>query len=101
MAVVDLVISARSKEDGAGGHSKYVAECHRILEETGLKHLLTPMSTIIEGDIDEVFNIIRVIQERMYQMGAERVYTQIRIDDRRDKELTIKGKLKAVNDKLK
>ncbi len=101
MAVVDLVISARSEDDGAGGHSKYVAECHKILEETGMKHLLTPMSTVIEGDIDEVFNVIRAIQERMYQMGADRVYTMIRIDDRRDKKLTIKGKLKAVNDKLK
>lgn len=101
MAVVDLTISARSKEDGAGGHSKYVAECHKILEETKLKHVLTPMSTVIEGDIDEIFNVIRVMQERMYQMGAERVYTQIRIDDRQDKNLTIKGKLKAVNEKLK
>jgi uncharacterized protein (TIGR00106 family) len=101
MAVVDLVISARSGEDGSGGHSKYVAQCHKVLEESGLKHVLTPMSTVIEGDIDEVLKIIRAIQENMYQMGAERVYTMIRIDDRNDKDLTIKGKLKAVNEKLK
>jgi uncharacterized protein (TIGR00106 family) len=101
MAVVDLVISARSDEDGAGGHSKYVAECHRILEEAKIQHVLTPMSTVMEGDIDEIFNIVKIIQNRMYEIGAQRVYTIMRIDDRRDKPLTIKGKLKAVNDKLK
>lgn len=100
MAVVDLVVSAKSDEDGAGGNSKYVAECHRILDEAKIKNVLTPMSTVIEGDIDDVFKIVRVIQERMYEMGAQRVYTMMRIDDRRDKPLTIKGKLKAVNDKL-
>ena len=101
MAIVDLTITARSKEDGASGHSKYIAECHRILEEKGIKHILTPMSTVLEGEIDEIFSIISVMHERLYQMGAERIYTQIRIDDKKDKSLTMEGKKKAVEDKLK
>lgn len=100
MAIIDLTISARSDHEGSGGYSKYIAECHKILNETGLKYILTPMSTVIEGDIDEIFNIIRVMQERLYQMGAERIYTQIRIDDRKDNGLTMKGKIKAVEEKL-
>ena len=30
--------------------SKYVAECHRVLKETGLKHQLHAYGTNIEGE---------------------------------------------------
>jgi uncharacterized protein YqgV (UPF0045/DUF77 family) len=36
-----------------------------------------------------------------FAAGAKRVVTSIRIDDRRDKPVTIEGKVKAVKDKLK
>lgn len=35
-----------------------------------------------------------------FDAGAKRVVTTIRIDDRRDKPMTIEGKIKAVKDKL-
>jgi uncharacterized protein (TIGR00106 family) len=101
MAVVDLTITARSKEDGASGNSKYIAECHRILQEKGIKHVLTPMSTVLEGEVEEIFSAISLMHERLYEMGAERLYTQIRIDDSKNKTLSMEGKKKAVEDKLK
>jgi uncharacterized protein (TIGR00106 family) len=101
MAVVDLTITARSQKDGASGNSKYIAECHRILQEKGIKHILTPMSTVLEGETDKILGLIPYIHERLYEMGAERIYTQIRIDDKKDKTLSMEGKTKAVEDKLK
>jgi uncharacterized protein (TIGR00106 family) len=100
MAIIDLTITARSKESGASGNSKYIAECHRVLQEKGIKHILTPMSTVCEGEIAEILNVIQLMHERLYKMGAERVYTQIRIDDNKDKTLTMEGKTKAVEEKL-
>lgn len=100
MAVIDLTITSRAKEDGASGNSKYVAECHRVLLEKGIKHMLTPMSTVLECEVNELFGIISLMHERLYQMGAERIYTQIRIDDNKDKTLSMEGKKKAVEEKL-
>lgn len=99
MAVVEVVISPAGL--GSPSISKYVAACHKPLEEaTDLKHMLTPMGTVIEGDLDRIMEVIRQMHEVPFGEGAPRVSTLIRIDDRRDKKLTMEGKLKAVNEKL-
>ncbi|MCX7780392.1 MAG: MTH1187 family thiamine-binding protein [Negativicutes bacterium] len=100
MAVVEVTIAPMGT--GTPSISQYVAACHRVLEQAqDLKYQLTPMSTIIEGDLDRILAVIRQMHEVPFGAGAQRVSTLIRIDDRRDKELTMAGKLKAVNDKLK
>ena len=98
MAIVDVTIAPRT--EGAGGLSKYVAECHKVLKESGLKHMLTPMSTIIEGDLDEILKVVRQMQEKQFEMGALRVNTTIRIDDRRDIQASMEQKLNSVKSKL-
>lgn len=99
MAVVEVTIAPMGT--GTPSISKYVAACHKVLEQaTDLKHQLTPMATIIEGDIDRILAVIRQMHEVPFQEGAVRVSTLIRIDDRRDKELTMAGKVKAVTEKL-
>jgi len=79
--------------------SKYVAQCHEVLDNSGLKYQLTPMGTIIEGPMDKVMDIVQKMHEVPFLNGAERVSTSIRIDDRRDKQLTMEGKIKAVEEK--
>lgn len=98
MAVVEVTIAPM----GVGASiSHYVAACHKVLEQAkDVKYQLTPMATIIEGDLDHILDIIRQMHEVPFAKGAARVSTLIRIDDRRDKELTMAGKLKAVQDKL-
>lgn len=77
--------------------SKYVAQAHRTLIETpGLKAQLTPMSTVLEGDLDLILQAIRQAQEAVFAAGAQRVSTSMKIDDRRDRTGTMEGKLKAV-----
>ncbi len=80
--------------------SKYVAGCERILRDSGLKHELTAMGTIVEGDLDQVLAVIRKMHESPFGQGAVRVSTLIKIDDRRDKQHTIAGKLASVREKL-
>jgi len=58
------------------------------------------MSTIIEGEWDEVFRAIKAMHEKPFQMGALRVSTRITVDERRDKELKMENKIKAVEEKL-
>ncbi|RKD27654.1 uncharacterized protein, MTH1187 family [Caminicella sporogenes DSM 14501] len=86
---------------GSTSLSKYVAKCHEVLkEEKNIKFQLTPMGTIIEGDLDTILKVVRKIHEVPFENGALRVSTTIKIDDRRDKELTMEGKVKSVMAKL-
>ena len=84
----------------AGGTSFYVAGVEKILRSHNLKVMLTPMSTILEGELDEVLAAVREAHESPFAKGVQRVYTTLRIDDRRDKEMTMEGKMQAVEEKL-
>jgi len=82
--------------------SAYVADLEKVLAKyTHIKTQLTPMSTIMEGDLDDIFTAIREMHETPFLKGAKRVSTRISIDDRRDKTASMEGKIKAVKDKMK
>lgn len=99
MAIVE--VSVVPIGTGSTGVSEYVAACHEVLkQEKRIRYQLTPMATVLEGDLDVLLEVVRKLHEVPYQKGAERVYTAIRIDDRRDKESTMEGKVKSVEDKL-
>jgi len=86
---------------GSTSLSSYVAELQRVLEkQTGIKYTLTSMSTIIEGQLEDIFAAIRAIHEAPFQSGAMRVSTSIKIDDRRDQESSSEQKLRSVREKL-
>ncbi|MEA2071669.1 MAG: MTH1187 family thiamine-binding protein [Asgard group archaeon] len=80
--------------------SKYIAECIKEIEKSGIKHTLTPFGSVLEGELDEIFNIIKKIHEIPFKHGVKRVATLINIDDRRDKKATAEQKIKSVKEKL-
>ncbi len=99
MAVAEIVITPLGT--GSPSLSAYVAKVHKVLEESGLKYQLTPMGTIVEGDVDKIFEVTRKMHEVLFKEGIQRVVTSLRVDDRRDKQLTMEGKVRAVMEKLK
>lgn len=99
MAIVEIVVAPLGT--GSPSVSSYVAECHRVLEASeGIKFELHAMGTVIEGELDRLFEVMRALHEVPFYKGAQRVMSVIRIDDRRDKECTIAGKVKSVKEKL-
>ncbi|OLO26922.1 hypothetical protein BTR23_21350 [Alkalihalophilus pseudofirmus] len=100
MAIVDVTIIPIGTNASSVSH--YVADIHRVLEKYNkkIKYQLTPMSTIIEGELPVLFEVIQAIHEVPFEAGVQRVATNIRIDDRRDKASTLEGKLASVNEKL-
>lgn len=76
--------------------SRHVAHCLDVLEETGLSYELGPMGTAIEGDLRDVLEAIARMHESAFGDDVVRVLTTITIDDRRDKPLSMAGKLAAV-----
>jgi len=99
MAIVE--ISVVPLGTGGAGLSSFVAGCLKVLQqEKDLIYQLTPMGTIIEGDLDRIFSVIRKMHEVPFISGASRVLTSIRVDDRRDREATMSGKVLSVEKKL-
>ena len=98
MAVV--FVSVTPLGTGTPSLSKYVSGVEQVLRSSGLKHELTAMGTIIEGDLDRILKVIREMHEHPFAQGAVRVSTLLKIDDRRDKPHTIEGKVRSVMEKL-
>lgn len=100
MAVVE--VSILPVGTSSASLSEYVAGCVTILENTaGICYQLNPMGTVIEGDLDRILELIRKMHEFPFTKDLHRVVTTVRIDDRRDKPLTMSGKIAAVEAKLK
>lgn len=100
MAIVEVSIAPLGT--ATPSVSKYVAQAHKVLVETpGLKAQLTPMSTVLEGDLDLILQAIRQAQETVFAAGAQRVSTSIKIDDRRDRTGSMEAKMRAVTEQLK
>jgi len=81
--------------------SNYVARAEKVIaRHTNVKSMLTPMSTILEGEFEDVLAVIREVHECMFDGTVQRALTLVKIDDRRDKVLSMKGKLESVAAKL-
>ncbi len=100
MAIVDVTIIPIGTDTPSV--SKYVAEIQEVLKtyDGKVKYQLTPMSTLIEGELPVLFEVIQALHEVPFKNGLSRVATNIRIDDRRDKKSTMSGKLEAVQTHL-
>ncbi|KDQ33028.1 hypothetical protein PLEOSDRAFT_48560 [Pleurotus ostreatus PC15] len=61
--------------------AEYIAECHRVLEKSGLKF------QVLQGPWSQVMQAIRDCHAAVHVKGAPRVATDIRIGTRVDKEL--------------
>lgn len=99
MPIAEVTVVPLGTEDTS--LSSYVADCQKVLEqEEGIEYQLTPMGTIIEGDLDEIFEVVKKLHQVPFDQGALRVSTSLKIDDRRDKEASMEQKLNSVNNKL-
>ncbi|MGV8143366.1 MAG: MTH1187 family thiamine-binding protein [Methanothermobacter sp.] len=81
--------------------SNYVAAALDALEKTGIKYEVTGMGTVIESeDPGKLFDAVKMAHEAVFNLGADRVDTYLKIDDRRDKEKSLKQKVVSVKEKL-
>ena len=80
--------------------SSYVRAALKIIEENALDYEVGPMGTCVQGEMDEIFSVVKAIHEELAKMGCMRLLTTIRIDDRRDKFQTMAAKVAAVTEGL-
>ena len=81
--------------------SHYIAACiDTIKQAPDISYQLTAIGTIIQGPLERVLELAQKMHEAPFAQGAKRVVTNIKIDDRRDKPITIASKVEAVIEQI-
>lgn len=99
--MVIMEISVTPVGTGSASLGDFVAETVKVAKKHGVKYALNAMGTNLEGDLDVLLKVAREMHEACFGKGTPRVYTIIKIDDRRDKELTMEYKVNSVLEKVK
>ena len=95
MATADLTVIALGRPDLSA--SPYIAEIQRRLAaQDRVRYRLHAMGTSLEGPADDVLAVVRELHEVPFGMGVERVYTVLKLDDRRDRAQTLDEKVASV-----
>ena len=79
--------------------SSKVSESIAIIEKSGLDYKMTAMGTILEGEWDEVMEVINRCREAMHK-HSERVSCTIKIDDHAGRTGRLSGKIASVEKAL-
>ena len=79
----------------------FVTACVELLEkQRDVKYEVTAMGTIIEGDRKRILTLVDQMHETCLNMGAKRVLTEFRMDERVDKPLHIDDMEREVQEHL-
>ena len=77
--------------------SHHVAAALAVVRaQTRVRYRLDPMFTTLEGDLGEIYALVHAMQQAVFEAGAERVGTVIKIDDRRDRAQRMEDKVSTV-----
>lgn len=63
-----------------------------FIDQSGIKYRVSPFETVLEGDLDEIFEIIKGAQNACYNAGADELITNIKIHSHKNKDLFIEDK---------
>lgn len=77
--------------------SGFVKHAQAAIKSSGVTIHTGPMSTSFEAEnIDQLLSVVKAAHEAVVNAGAKRVVTQLKIDDRRDKDASMIAKMKAI-----
>ncbi len=78
--------------------SEYVSRSLEIIDDSGLPYKLGPMGTCLEGEIDQVLDVVRRCFDRMSQ-DCNRIACNLKMDWRRGKSGRLTAKVESVKQK--
>ena len=80
--------------------SPYIAACQKILKKNNLVFELGPNGTAIQGEWNEVFNCIEKCHQEIHRLGANRIFTTLKVSTRIDKKESFNEKVLKVRKSL-
>jgi uncharacterized protein (TIGR00106 family) len=77
--------------------SKYVKIVLNVIVKNKIKFETNDMATIVETEnLDTLFRVVKEAHNAVLKSGAKRVITELKIDDRRDKDVILGEKVESV-----
>ncbi len=99
MATADLTVIGVGSSDPSAG--EYIAAIQRRLAaQDKVGYEMHAMATSLEGSVEDILEVVAVLHRVPFEMGLPRVYTVLKIDERRDKEQTLNDKVRSVEERL-
>jgi uncharacterized protein (TIGR00106 family) len=59
------------------------------------------MGTSLEGSTEDILSLVAELHRVPFEMGLPRVYSVLKLDERRDKDQTLDDKVRSVEERLK
>lgn len=85
---------------GSTSVGDYIVDIERFLTEKGVEHSLHDMGTVIAGSTAELLQLAEEMHRLPFARGAERVVTNIMLDDRHDIKRGLGDKQQSVRQRL-
>ena len=76
-----------------------IAQVLKIVDASGMPYKINPMGTVIEGEWDDVMELIKKCHTTIMKSG-ERALVNITIDDRKERPNRIDEKVKSVERRI-
>ena len=95
MATADLTVIALGRADVSA--SRYIAEIQRRLAaQDRVRYAMHAMGTSLEGPTADILAVAGELHAVPFEMGIPRVYSILKLDERRDREQTLEDKVSSV-----
>ena len=99
VATADLTVIALGREDVSA--SGYIAEIQRRLAaQDRVRFALHAMGTSLEGSVEDILRVVGELHAVPFEEGYPRVYTVLKLDDRRDRSSSLEDKVEAVRRRI-
>ena len=95
MATADLTVIALGRAEASA--SRYIAEIQRRLAaQDRVRYRMHAMGTSLEGSVADVLAVVAELHAVPFELGVPRVYTVLKLDERRDREQGLDDKVASV-----
>ena len=96
MATADVTILALGRPDASA--SAYIAEIQRRLAaQSRVRYRMHAMGTSLEGSTADILTVVGELHAVPFEQGIPRVYTVLKLDERRDRpDQTLEDKVASV-----
>jgi uncharacterized protein (TIGR00106 family) len=89
---INLALQVLPQSDAIHPYS-IVDKAIEVINNSGLKYKVCPFETVIEGTWDQVMETAKKVHEACYNNGATQMMTYIKIQSRKDEDVTISDKM--------
>jgi uncharacterized protein (TIGR00106 family) len=99
VATAELTVIGLGRAEASAG--EYIAEIQRRLAaQDRVRYELHAMGTNLEGSTEDILAVVAELHRVPFEMGLPRVYSVLKLDERRDKEQTLGDKVRSVEERL-